>query len=109
MRRLATLNEETDTWIPNYRGRCHGSPTSSVVHHRDRRAEGAARPRHLEYAPSSPRRACLYHRQPLTQSLGGRTACEAFLTRKWQGEFDYCLIKEIRAFSREPRRRALRL
>ena len=57
-----------------------------------------ARRRHLEYARSSPSRACLYYRQPLAQSLGGRAAIEAFLTRKWQHEFDYRLIREVRAF-----------
>jgi uncharacterized protein len=30
--------------------------------------------------------------------LQGRTAIEAFLTRKWQRELDYRLIKEIWAF-----------
>ena len=41
--------------------------------------------------------------------LPGRAAIEAFLTRKWQRELDYRLIKEIWAVSREPYRRALRL
>ena len=31
--------------------------------------------------------------------LQGRTAIEAFLTRKWQGEGDYRLIKELWAFT----------
>lgn len=34
-----------------------------------------------------------------SESLEGREAIEAFLTRKWREEFDYRLIKEIWAFA----------
>jgi nuclear transport factor 2 (NTF2) superfamily protein len=42
-----------------------------------------------------------------TESLEGRDAIKAFLTRKWQRELDYRLIKEVCGLSREPHRRRL--
>jgi uncharacterized protein len=76
-------------------------PTAAAVHSRDRRAEGA------------PRRRCLDSRDPARVALGytvdsvwrnraefiqGREAIEAFLTRKWNRELDYRLIKEVWTF-----------
>ena len=39
----------------------------------------------------------------------GRPAIEAFLTRKWNRELDYRLIKELWAFHEQPHCRSLRL
>jgi nuclear transport factor 2 (NTF2) superfamily protein len=55
----------------------------------------------VEYARSSSGGACLYDRQPLAESRGvppGHKAIEAFLTRKWNCELDYRLIKEVWTF-----------
>ena len=68
---------------------------------RDRRAEGAAGRRCLEHARPGTRRARLYDDsrwRNRAEFLQGREAIEAFLTRKWQRELDYRLIKEVWAF-----------
>jgi nuclear transport factor 2 (NTF2) superfamily protein len=55
----------------------------------------------MEHARSRPRGARLHERQPLAESRRippGREAIEAFLTRKWNRELDYRLIKEVWTF-----------
>ena len=55
----------------------------------------------MEYARSRSCCACVYDGQRLAKSIGilsGSAAIEAFLTRKWSGELDYRLIKEVWAF-----------
>jgi len=44
-----------------------------------------------------------------SEFLQGREAIVAFLTRKWQRELDYRLVKEVWAFREKPDRGALRL
>jgi uncharacterized protein len=56
----------------------------------------------LELTRSAKGCARLFHRQPLAQSLefiNGRDEIIAFLTRKWQQESEYRLIKELWAFT----------
>ena len=38
------------------------------------------------------------HWRNRSEFLEGRAAIEAFLTRKWSRELDYCLIKEVWTF-----------
>ena len=55
----------------------------------------------MEYAQSGSRRARLYKRQRWRNNaefLEGHDTIKAFLTRKWQRELDYRLIKEVWAF-----------
>ena len=75
-------------------------PTAAAVHSRDRRAEGAPRRRCLEHARSRPRRPRLVDSvwRNRAEFIHGREAIEAFLTRKWNRELDYRLIKEVWTF-----------
>ena len=80
----------------------HGPAAASAVHRRDRRAEGAHGRGRLEHARSrrawrSPTRVDSRWRNR-AEFFQGREAIEAFLTRKWQRELDYRLIKEVWAF-----------
>jgi len=55
----------------------------------------------MEHARSRSGRTCLYDRQCLanrSEFFQGRAAIQAFLTRKWNRELDYRLIKEVWTF-----------
>jgi nuclear transport factor 2 (NTF2) superfamily protein len=86
---------------PNHRGRRHGPPTTAALHRRDRRAEG--RGAEDAWNTRDPARVALAYTpdsrwRNRAEFLQGRAAIEAFLTRKWQRELDYRLIKEVWAF-----------
>jgi uncharacterized protein len=76
-------------------------PPLPPLHGRDGRAEGPPRRRCLEHARSGGV-AQAYTIDSLWRNraefLQGRGAIEAFLTRKWNRELDYRLIKELWTF-----------
>ena len=72
-------------------------PAASPVHARDRNAESPSRRRR------DPIRVALAYTQDSrwrnrSEFIQGREAIEAFLTRKWNRELDYRLIKEVWGF-----------
>ena len=79
----------------------HVASTTSAIHPRDRRAEGAHGGGCLEF-PRPERVALAYTEDSRwrnrSEFFEGRAAIVAFLTRKWQRELDYRLIKDLWAF-----------
>jgi uncharacterized protein len=81
-------------------GDCHGRnpPAASALHPRNRDPEGPH-----GWNTRDPQRVALAYTidsrwRNRAEFLHGRAEIEAFLTRKWQRELDYRLIKEIWAF-----------
>ena len=79
----------------------HEPPAASPFHRRDSSAKGADGGGCLEQPRSRESGARLYadsRWRNRAEFLQGREAIEAFLTRKWNRELDYRLIKEVWAF-----------
>ena len=77
------------------------STASATLYPGNRGAEGAHGGGRLEHPRPGARRARLFRKQPVAKPgrvPSGRPAIEAFLTRKWNRELDYRLIKELWAF-----------
>ena len=83
------------------RSASHEPATAATLYGGDRRTEGPYGRRCMEHARSA-RVALAYTEDSKWRNraefLQGRTAIEAFLTRKWHRELDYRLIKELWAF-----------
>jgi uncharacterized protein len=81
-------------------GERHDRQSSAIttVHSRNSRSESGDGRGRVEHARSGARRACLTSDSRWRNRaafLQGREAIMAFLTRKWQRELDYRLIKEV--------------
>jgi len=71
----------------------HEPSAAPAVHLRNRRPKGAPDPARVALAYTTDSRW-----RNRSEFLQGREAIEAFLTRKWNRELDYRLIKEVWAF-----------